>query len=234
MHPDIPALLILQDRDQKIISIKKDLSRIPLEKELAETRLFKNQQAVKEAKETLQQQELTVKSVELDRQTRKNTIAKLQTQQFETRKNEEFQAFAAEIKKYEGEIDELETRELESMEAADQYRSKLRAAEDALSKIQTGVAQEISVLDKRFTELSAQLTEIEADRATKASSIDEILLMTYDRLIKAKNGLAVASVNEKKQCGGCHVTTTPSAYVNTIAGKELVQCENCGTILYPG
>jgi len=52
-------------------------------------------------------------------QAKRDSINKFQTQKFQTRKNEEFQALNNEIKRYEGDISTIEDRELELMESGD-------------------------------------------------------------------------------------------------------------------
>ena len=56
------------------------------------------------------------KSLELDAQSRRDSIAKYKTQQFQTRKNEEFQAIGHEIQRFEKEIEKIEDHEIEIME----------------------------------------------------------------------------------------------------------------------
>ena len=129
MPPDIVGLLTLQERDQRLQELRKQLERIPREQDLARERLAAHQQAVDDAKAVLQENEITIKGVELDVGTRKESIARLKQQQFETRKNEEYRALGVKASHYSDEIDGLETRELELMERGDQLRSTLAEAE---------------------------------------------------------------------------------------------------------
>ena len=116
MPPDIVGLLTLQERDIRLQELRKELERIPKEQDLARERLSTHQQAVDDAKATLQENGIAIKGVELDVGTRQESIARLKKQQFETRKNEEYQALGVKVSHYSDEIDGLETRELELME----------------------------------------------------------------------------------------------------------------------
>ena len=95
MLPSIQALLVLQDRDRRLRSLAEDLAKIPKDETRAKDRLAGDTAAVAKAKEALQANEIEIKKVELDVGTRKTTIVRLKTQQFETRKNDEFTALAA-------------------------------------------------------------------------------------------------------------------------------------------
>ena len=235
MIPEIERLLILQQRDQSIAELEADLKRIPAEKDLARTRLASSQSAVAKAKTTLQENEIAIKAVELDIETRRTTIGRLKTQQFETRKNEEFRAIGTEIERYQTEIDDHETTELELMEKSDTLRQALEEAKDKLSKAESSVEEELTTYDQREVEEKKRLIEVKALREKAASKIDdEDLIELYDRLRKARGSNAVVTCSESGQCRGCHVKVTPATLIKVNADKEVVQCENCGRILYAG
>ena len=233
MQPDFEHLLILQDRDLRLQDIATQLGKIPREKEQASERLARHQAAADAAKLALQENEVAIKNVELDIGTRRQTINRLKTQQFETRKNEEYQALAHEVIRYTKEVDGLETTELELMDKADQLRAALQEAKEALAKLQKGVDEEIAQLDQRTAALEAERAEMLEKRGTVSARIDEDLLSLYDRLLASRGAPVVVALTPSAQCQGCHVKAISSVAVRVQGGKELVQCENCGRILYP-
>ena len=233
MPPDIVGLLTLQERDLRLQELRKELERIPREQDLARERLASNQQAVDDAKAVLQENEVAIKNVELDVGTRRESIARLKQQQFETRKNEEYQALGLKITHYSGEIDGLETRELELMERGDDLRGKLSEAEEALAKTKRGVDEEVSTLQKRSDNFTRESEGLENERGQLLKGMDESLISIYERLLKLRGAPVVVQMTADRQCLGCHVKATPATMVRVHAGKELVNCENCGRILYP-
>src|SRR5687768_8737937 len=116
MLPVVQQLLVLQDRDQRIISLSKDLKNIPVLQERAKGRLADDEAAVAAALARVREVEIKIKNLELDVQTRRTSITRLKEQQFATRKNEEFRAMNHEIERYEKDISGLEDQELELME----------------------------------------------------------------------------------------------------------------------
>ena len=74
MLPELTQLLQLQERDQLIRQLKKDLKDVPKLKSAAETKLAGDQAAVAKAKEGVQHIEVKIKEVELDVQTRETSI----------------------------------------------------------------------------------------------------------------------------------------------------------------
>lgn len=231
MLSEIESLLIIQDRDQRILKLETELTRIPAQKKQAEQRLANDLDAVAAAKAAIQENEIAIKNVELDIGVRKDTLAKLKVQQYETKKNEEFTALGNEIVRYSDEVDDLETNELELMEKADELRAAQGKAKAALDLTQGMVDEEIEQLEQKARECTAQRDEVAAERVTLVANIDEDLLSLYDRLMKSKGGDAVVSA-DKSQCSGCHMKVVPATMIKVQAEKEIAQCENCGRILY--
>jgi len=233
MLAEIEGLLVLQDRDRRLLDLKGQLDRLPAEESRAKTKLGGDQAAVETARDALRRLEVEIKKVELDVETRRTTITRLKQQQFETRKNDEYQALGHEITRYEKEVDTLETRELELMEEADGLRARLSDAESALATTRKLVDEDLAAIAQRGKRLEEERSSVGEERSRLASAVEGSLLSLYDRLLAKKNGLAVAPV-KGGQCGGCHVRLVPATLIKAQGGNEIVQCENCGRILYPG
>jgi uncharacterized protein len=231
MLPSIQALLVLQDRDRRLRALAEDLAKIPKDEARAKDKLAGDNAAVAKAKEAVQANEIEIKKVELDAGTRKTTIVRLKTQQFETRKNDEFTALGNEIVRYEKEVDGLETKELELMEKADALRAVLSQAEAALARTKQLVDEDLKALAERKQRMEAETVEVQAERERLAAAAPESQLPLYDRLFKTKNGLAVVPVNAGK-CTGCHIKLVASTLVKVNSGTEGAQCESCGRLLY--
>ena len=91
MLPEITQLLQLQERDLRLRGLQKDVKDVPMLQQHAKLQLSGDQAGVDAALQKTREIEVKIKSVELDIQTRQTSIKRLQDQQFETRKNDEFQ-----------------------------------------------------------------------------------------------------------------------------------------------
>jgi predicted nucleic acid-binding Zn-ribbon protein len=231
MLAEVRALLILQDRDRRLLAIAKDLEKLPQDEARVRTKLAGDEAALKAASDALLDCELRLKRLELDAGTRKTTIQRLKIQQFETRKNEEYQALGHEITRYEKEADDLETRELELMEEMDGLREKKKSAEAALAHTRGLVEEDLASIAQRRERMEAERAETTAERDQLATQVTESIIPLYQRLMKTKAGLAVAPMHEGK-CGGCHMKLIASTVVAVQNAKELTRCEDCGRILY--
>lgn len=231
MQPTIHSLLILQERDQKLLLVARDLERVPRDEAQANGALAADKAALDKAIDALRQCEVATKKIELDIATRRNTILRLKQQQFETRKNDEYTALGNEARRYEKEIDGLETKELESMEIADDLRLKVKEAEAQLARSQALVNDDLAALASKRKQLLARREELLGERAALVAVVDPEVLPLYDRLMKTKNGSAVVHAGGGL-CSGCHMKLVPTTLVKVLAALELVQCENCGRLLF--
>ena len=231
MHSELEQLLILQDRDQKIRQIGTEIETVPLRRKSLDAQLAASKSSVETLKQRSRQVEVDRKKLELDVGTRTETISRLKTQQYQTRKNDEFQAIGHEIERYENEIRKIEDDELELMVLADKAKTELTEEEKKAVAIQQSIARQTVDLDEKSKALESQLQQLTTERSELAGKIDEDLLALFERLFKSKGDAAVVAI-EHGVCMGCHMKVTTATASQAKAGKEIVSCENCGRILY--
>jgi uncharacterized protein len=231
MQEEIRALLILQNRDRRLLAMEKDLEKLPKDQIRAQAKLAGDEANVTKTHQLLQDSELQVKKIELNAETRRTTIKRLKNQQFETRKNEEFVALGHEIVRYEKELDQLETQELEAMEEVDKLRSIHQEAIAARAITRKIVEEDLISITQRQSQIEADRRDVIAERITLAAKVPDHIIPLYTRLMKTKAGLAVAPMRDGK-CEGCHMKLIASTIMKAQAGKEITQCEDCGRILY--
>ena len=231
MYPELEQLLVLQDRQQKIKQIQTEIETVPLQRKSLEAQLAASVAGVEVLKQKNRHVEMDRKKLELDVGTRAETIARLKTQQYQTRKNDEFQAIGHEIERYENEIRKIEDEELELMVQADTIKVDLAEEEKKAGVVRESIARQTKDLEAKSTTLQSQLEELSKERAEIAGKIDEDLLSRFERLFKSK-GDAVVVALEHEVCTGCHMKVTTQTAHRVKAGKEIVSCENCGRILF--
>jgi len=231
VHSELEQLLILQDRQQKIRQIQAEIETVPLRRKSLEAQLAASASAVDVLKQKARQIELDRKKLELDVGTRTESISRLKTQQYQTRKNDEFQALGHEIERYENEIGKIEDEELELMVQADKVKGDLTEEEKKAKGVKESIARQTADLDEKSKALESRLEELTRERADLAGKIDEDLLELFERLFMSKGDAAVVAI-EHGVCTGCHMKVTTATAAQVKVGKEIVSCENCGRILY--
>ena len=231
MLQEIEQLLTIQDRDRKIRALKHEIKLAPLQRKDLDSRLAAAQQQLDTVKLKGKEIEVERKKLEVEAQSKRDQIAKYQTQKFQTRKNEEFQALTNEIKRFEDEVRLIEDRELDLMDGAEKMKVTIADAEKENVTVKAQVQQQLANLDAKTIAIQDQLKQIEADRNALASSVDEDLLDTYNRLFTSKGDNAVVAL-EHEVCMGCHMKLTTQTAVRVKGRREVVHCEQCGRILY--
>ncbi len=233
MQVELEQLLILQDRAQKIRQVEAELRSIPLERKSLDAQSAAAAASLEAVKDKARHVEMEKKKLELDVGTRNESIARLKTQQYETRKNDEFTAMGREIERYQQEITGLEDQELEFMEQADQLKGRIAEEDKKTAAAKASVAQQMADLDSKEAALNGRLEGLKKEREDLAAKVDEDLLDLFNRLFASKGDAAVVAL-EHDVCTGCHMKVTTATSVRVKGGREIVSCEQCGRILYLG
>lgn len=227
----IEKLMVLQDRDRKIMALMKEGTDIPVRKQLIEQRLKNYRDAVAKAQEELKKNAAGIKEVELEIETRKAKILKLRDQQGSVKTNQEYRAIENEVAALNVQIKEIEEREIVLMEAAEVLRSKIAEVEGILKREQGGVAEECKVLDARFGNIQGELDAVKADREKLLPDIEPDWLSRYQRILANKGDIAVVQV-ESGSCGGCHMKLPPQQVQDAKRATSMVPCSFCGRLLF--
>lgn len=231
MQPELEQLLVLQDRQQKIKQIQTEIRNLPQQRQNLEEKLAAALSAFEALKDKARHLEMDRKKLELDAGTRQESINRLKTQQYETRKNDEFRAMGNEIERYEKEIRAIEDQELELMDQAEKLKAEIGSEEKKTAGAKESIARQMADLDEKTKTLAARLEQLIIERTELASKTDEDLLGRFERLFASKGDAAVVAL-EHEVCTGCHMKVTTQTAHRVKNGKEIVSCEQCGRILY--
>lgn len=227
----IEKLLVLQDRDRRILRTRAEVSRIEPERAMLQAKASGTAAALEAAKLNVRQLESDRKKLELDVEAKKQLIERYALQQFQTKKNEEYRALAHEIDTCKEAIVGIEDQQLELMEQAETAQKQVVAAAREADEARRAVEGQLKELAVREQNLNAELARLESDRDQLASAIEDGVLNRYQRLLKNKGDNVIVGI-QHGVCGGCHMKLSPQVVVTCQGGQELVTCQNCNRILY--
>jgi predicted nucleic acid-binding Zn-ribbon protein len=227
----IEKLLILQDRDRKLRRARTELAAIEPQRLAMKNKAAGAQGALEKARQRAMEIETRRKQLELEVESKKALIEKYGLQQFQTRKNDEYQALAHEILTCKETINTIENQEIELMEQAEQTAKEVEAAGKVLKEAQKLVEGEVAQLNSSEQNLRKELAELEANRGELAAAVDESTLDRYERTMRTRGDNVIVGI-ESGVCGGCHMKIPAQLIVNCRAQQEIVSCTNCGRILY--
>lgn len=231
MLEPIEKLLILQERDRKILHLEEELSHVPVERQQLQAKSASANSVLDAARLKVKQLETERKKLEIDVQSRKEMIDKFSVQQFQTRKNEEYRAFTHQIETCKTEISGLEDQELELMEKIDGAQKEVAAASKVAADIKRDIDSLLAGLAQREQALQKELSELQTNRDQLAGAVDDSLRQRYQRLFKHKGNSVVVGINHGV-CNGCHMQLSRQIVVSCQADQEIFSCPNCGRILY--
>ena len=230
MLPEVEQLLVLQDRDKKIRALQRELETMPEERRMLDAKLANTASALDQVKLKSKELEVERKKLEIEAQTKRDGIARYKTQQFQTRKNEEFQALSNEIARYEKDIEAIEDREIVLMEDGEALKPKIVEADRQAAHAKQQVSTQMADLEVKKKTIEEQLSGLKGERQKLVENLDEDLLDHYQRLFASK-GEAVVGL-DREICMGCHMKITTQTAVRVKSGREVVHCDQCGRILY--
>lgn len=229
---DLKTLYELQQIDIQIAAAKRskaaldDGSTLKAQVAALETRLRELNEALRKLEADLQDCELSLKTVESKKQNYERRLYA-----GEVTNPKELEGMEKEIAMLGRNKDKLETRGLELMDAVQEQREKVSAAEAELTARRADLAAIVSEYNKRSEELSRQIAGLDVERAAKAKAVDAASLRRYDNVRVHSGGVAVGKV-EDGRCGACHVALLPFTQRQVKEGGEAVVCESCGRFLY--
>lgn len=231
MHPDIQALLTLQDDDlaidaleDRLAELAPHLKQLAAAKQAAETQAAKAREAVSVEDRALvmlktrmeQHKDLQTRNtaqVDMIARPREATAAMAQLEQSKKLMAEDEKAVEASNARLRALRDEVTLRE-----------TTLIAAMEAESNAQEAVSAQRAEIDR-------QLAEARARRAANAEKVNSGFRSKYDR-IRAKRRMRAVHPVLGNTCAHCD-TMVPTQRRNLMAAKGAIDiCEGCGVILY--
>src|SRR2546423_3335241 len=122
---------------------------MPQQRQNLEAQLAASVAALGALKSKGQHVEMDRKKLELDAGTRRESINRLKTQQYETRKNDEFRAMGSEMGGWEKEVQAIEDQELELMDQAEKLKGELAVEDKKASGARDSIARQMADLETK-------------------------------------------------------------------------------------
>ena len=144
----IEKLLILQERDRRILRVSQELAHIGPERNLLRTKAAATQQSLEAAKLRVKQLETERKQRDLEIEAKKSQIEKYLNQQLQTRKNEEYKALTHEIEMAKEVIFKIEDAQIMLMEQAEVAQKEVTRASAEAAAAKKLVDDQIGRLDR--------------------------------------------------------------------------------------
>jgi uncharacterized protein len=230
MHSDVKASVRLQEVDKQVAELMKEVAALPKHIAQIETKLAGSIRRLEVDKAALLANGKERKRLEGEIQAQNQKISKLRDQMLASKNNDQYRSFQHEIEFCENEIRKFEDRTLELMSESEPLDKAVKAAEGSLAEEKKKVeAEKAQARDKTAIDEKA-LAELQERRTTLVAGVTPAVLREYERLRKARRGVAVADVIEGR-CTACHIAVRPQFMQELRRGDKVMFCESCGRIL---
>ncbi len=230
----VQSLLDLQEIDDRIRNLEREIKDIPVRKQEESKNLFIAQSKLDEARENAYIQETTVKASEAEIKALDERIEQLKADQGNLKTNAEFKDFNLQITKLTKDVENLKSHQQYKLDDLTLVKGRVAEAEAALLAEKSEIDGYLSDLDARMNECKEELAKTEAERRAHIQTLspsDLALLESYER-IRPRRWPVVVSLSAEGACNGCHLVQPPSVAQEVIRNQRLVKCGICGRILY--
>jgi predicted nucleic acid-binding Zn-ribbon protein len=228
----LKTLIDLQGVDTRIAAHEAEAARLP--KEIAAIHA-----EIETAKKDVDAGKTRLDATKKDQRTREKDLEVVQAKRsktegrlYEVKTNKEYSAVLAEIEEIKQEKGRVEEEILVLMESQERLTADIKDAEARFKARETQGKQEEAALQEKLRAVEADLALVRTERAELARQLPAPVLADYDKLLKARGGLALAQVMKPNLCGGCRMTVTPQRLQELRAQSALLPCESCGRYLY--
>ena len=230
MHQKLNVLLELQKVDWRLKELGATRGDLPQKVESTKNDLQQLEQELENQKKELKEIRLEREKNKVDQNEARTRLKKYQDQLYRVSTNREYDALTVEIDMVKARIDQLELQELE----LEEREEKLVASVEELEARHVTLSHNLEVYEKELQEkLNITVREEEnlrKQRQALVAQLDRRIYSTYERVRKAKNGMAVVPV-QRGACGGCHSAIPPQRVLEVRQRNKFITCEVCGRIL---
>lgn len=232
MSPDLRLVLHLQDLDNQIRELQKEISALPKHIAEIEKTLDVHTRKWEADKAALQANQRERKSLEGDIQMQEQKVSRLRDQMMSAKTNEQYRAFQKEIEYCQNEIRKMEDRILALMEESEPLEANVRQAEAALKEERRRVENEKAAARERTAQDKRAVEELQRQREEVVRQLTPAIYAAYEKIRAKRGGIAVAEASDGR-CSACHIALRPQFFQDLRRLEQGVMfCETCGRILY--
>ena len=231
INEQIKILAELQKIDVQIYGLKKELETHPALQKKADEDFERKKSSLKAVEAKLKEAQVRQKEKENDLLSKEEKIKKLQSQLYQLKSNKEYSAMELEIKGLKADNSLLEEEILKMFDAVESAKAEVAAEKTKLSSEEARHKEASDVLKKDEERIRAAVAEFDEKRKSYLPNIEAKLLNQYEKLLKSREGLALAPV-KNHSCGGCHLGLPPQVVNEIQMHDKLIVCESCTRILY--
>jgi predicted nucleic acid-binding Zn-ribbon protein len=232
MDQQLQLLIRLQAIDTRIGVLEADAARLPKEIAAIHAAVEESRKQVEQTKTRLDAARKDQRAKEKDLEVVQAKRAKNEARLYEVKTNKEYSAVLIEIEEVKQEKARMEEEVLVLMESQERLTGDIREAEARFKQRESQGRSDEVTLKEQLRGIETDLAAVRTERKELAGKLPANILADYDRILRARAGLALVPVAKPNFCGACRMTITPQRLQELRAQSSLIPCESCGRYLY--
>jgi predicted nucleic acid-binding Zn-ribbon protein len=231
MLPDLKIVIRLQEIDNRLADLTRDITALPKHIAEIEKKLESHERRLEADRAAVSGNQKERKKCEGDIQVQEQKISKLKDQMLQAKTNEQYRAFQNEIEFCEKEIRKSEDRILELMGETETLDKNVKAAEASLQEERKQVDGEKQEARGKTAVHEKASAEFQQERSGLVAQMTPATYQLYERVRKGRRGIAVAEAVQGR-CSACQMSLRPQFAQELKRGDKVMSCESCQRILY--
>ena len=229
MEDILDILITIQRLDDTLKDTKSEIDVIPEKIERLEKEIKEASEAFNEKTNRIEEIRKIYKMKEGDIAENENKIAKLNSQIFSVKTNEEYRAILNEVDFLKKENEKTEDEMINLLEEEEKLKGSIAQHETETKDFTKKKGAEIVNIKEHSEQLTEYLAQLNADFETSSGKLPAEIRELYNKTRKFR-GNAVCLIHDET-CTGCYANLTPQ-FLNELKKRDsLLLCDNCGRIL---
>ncbi len=227
----LELLISLQKIDKEIKIFNQQKEKIPEEIERERQVFEKINSEINQLNGKIEQAKKERRSKELETQSTTDLLNNTKEKLPNVKTNKEYSAVLQEIENLKSKIDYLEEEEIKLMENIEEcqkeYEQKLKEKKEEEKKYLEVKKRKEDELENLNKHLGKELNH----RKELATKIESKWFKYYEKVMDARDGLAVVKI-EKNTCCGCHRSLRPQLSIEIRQNDSIIKCPYCSRFLF--
>lgn len=210
--------------------LQAEIDRGPRLLKAQQAKVARQEEAAREAHETLKRLKVTSHEKEVQLKTKQQQVAKHERQLNEAAGKKEYDALKTEIAHDRKACQQLEDEILDALMEIEERTAQLPEVEKAVQRAKEEYVAFEKSAQARQASLVEQLGQAVQGLKEAEATLPPDVRLPYDRLVAARGEEALAAVQDRN-CTACYTGITAQNHNDLILG-QFVLCKSCGRILY--
>jgi len=227
----LETLIDLQAYDGQIAKLETEAARLPRQIDALRAALTDARKSVENLRARLDATKKDLRAKEKDLDVVAGKRSKAEGRLYEVKTNKEYSAVLTEIEDIKQEKAKTEEEILALMEMQERLAADSQEAEADLKRREEQSQRDEATIRQKLGVVETELQDVRGERASRARDLSRVVLADYEKILKARGGLAVVAVTNSV-CAACRVALRPQVIQELRTAATLMVCESCGRYLY--